>query len=177
MHRRFGGTYCLHLPFPRVSQGTSKNEAELLLVARLALQPFDSSSETSMEFYKPTWSYIPDSCELILSTVEVRKCAPKAGVTSALEMPRLTNTLEFMKTIPSKALGGANAHWPRFQRHLTNTTRVNGSVYINVPNAASLCSADCKEGVNELRERYRKNADVNSRSDTRSKRRVATQRF
>jgi hypothetical protein len=55
-----------------------------------------------------------------------------------------------MRTITSKASGGANAHWPRSQRNQTNTTRVNGSVYINVPNAASLCSAHCREGVKEL---------------------------
>jgi hypothetical protein len=45
----------------------------------------------------------------------------------------------------------------RSQRHLTNTTRINGSVYINVPDSASLCSAHCMEGIKELRERYKEN--------------------
>jgi hypothetical protein len=67
----------------------------------------------------------------------------KRRVANAAFLTRLTNTLQFMRAITSKASGGANAHWPRFQRrrsqrHLTNITRVNGSVYTDVPDAASL---------------------------------------
>jgi hypothetical protein len=55
------------------------------------------------------------------------------------------------------------------QKWATSKKRLRTTGLCQRPNTASLCSADCREGINELRERYRKNADVNSRSDTRSK--------
>jgi hypothetical protein len=61
----------------------------------------------------------------------------KRRAADAVLMTPLTKTLKVMGGITLKASSVANVHWPHFQRMTfqtpsENTTRVNGSVYVDV---------------------------------------------